>query len=203
MLIGDPIWSLAKKEAIRFTGNDKFYFFDRNVGVGDAITVAFAMTPEHRANTLPIARVPKTGDAGWAVQLTEHGQIIFRVGSSARHQAVIVDANYPADKETHVACVFDKGTARVYVNGELKKTESGIPFTVKDATAAGRLGAVNNLYEAVGDVIVHNEDADVASARSFKKYHNFVGELRDVRIHNRALSDKEIAAMNVPFAKRE
>ena len=55
VLVGDPIWSLAK-EPIRFNGDGKFYFFDRNVGYGEAVTVAFTMNPERRANAISIAR---------------------------------------------------------------------------------------------------------------------------------------------------
>ena len=161
-------------------------------GVGEAITIAFTMNPSRRANTLPIARVPKTGDAGWAIQLTEGGQIIFRVGSSARHQAVVADADYQADRPTHVACVFDHGNASIFVNGALKKTARDIPFSVRDTTAAGRLGSVSNLYEAVGDVIVRSDEQDALMTKSILRYRNYAGALRDIRVYNRALAAKEI-----------
>lgn len=194
-LIRDPIWSLAKKEPIHFAGDDKFYFFDRNVGLGDAITVAFTMKPERIANTMPVARVPKTGDGGWAVQLTEDGHIVFRIGSGAAHRAVVADAGCKVGAETEVVCIFDHGTAKVFVDGELKASESGIPFHTKDDTAAGRLGAVSNLYEAVGDVIVRSEETPSGITGKIPRYRNYAGSLRDVRIYNRALTATELAAL--------
>ena len=74
VVCGDPIWSLARKEPITFTGDDKFYFFDRNVGYGDAISVSFVMNPAKLASTAPIERIPAKGDAGWAVQLRADGE---------------------------------------------------------------------------------------------------------------------------------
>lgn len=192
-LIHDPIWSLATHETIRFDGDGKFYFFDRNVGLGDAITVAFTMNPSRRANTSPIERVPKTGKAGWAVQLTESGQIIFRIGSAAESEAVVADAGYEAGKETRVCCVYDKGDAKIYVNGTLAASRAKIAHQVDDTTAAGRLGCVNNPYEAIGDVIARGEPAGTGIAAKMPRYRNYAGTLQDVRVYNRALAVDEIA----------
>lgn len=43
----DPIWSLAMQQPITFTGDQKFYFFDRNVGIGDSISIHFKMNAEN------------------------------------------------------------------------------------------------------------------------------------------------------------
>ena len=194
-LIRDPLWSVAQRETIRFTGDAKFYFFDRNVGFGPAITVAFAMTPERRANMAPIARIPERGTAGWAVQLTEQGEVIFRIGSKEKHRDVVADARYPAGGLTRVACVFNRGTAEIYIDGALVKTESGIPFTTDDATAPGRLGNVTELFDAVGDVIVPAQPKPGTKSAGLRKHLAFSGGLRDVRVYNRALPAAEIAAL--------
>lgn len=194
-LVGDPIWHLAKQEAIEFTGDDKFYFFDRCVGLGEAVTVSFVMTPRMRANMSPIARIPKTGNSGWAVQLTERGGVIFRIGSGASHHDVTAENAYEAGKPCRVACVFEKGAAMIYVNGKMLKKEAGIAQDMKDATAAGRLGSVGETYQAVGDVIVKTEPASTKGnppARGVKS-RNYAGTLRDVRVYNRALGEEEIA----------
>lgn len=196
VVCGDPIWSLARKEPIIFTGDDKFYFFDRNVGYGDAISVSFVMTPAKLASTAPIERIPAKGDAGWAVQLRADGDLVFRIGSGENHTDVIAKAAYAAGKETRVTCVFDRCTASIFADGKLLKKQSGIPQTTKDDTKAGRLGAVGDTYEAVGDVTVVSENPKPRKSAKFVKY---VGTLRDVRIHNRALGDEEIK--NSPFAK--
>lgn len=199
VLIGDPIWHLARKESIAFSGNEKFYFFDRNVGIGDALTVSFIMEPELRANMSPIARIPRTGQSGWAVQLADTGDLIFRIGSGASHRDVIANDAYAAGKPCRVTCTFSKGVASIFVNGALLKTESEITQDTRDATAAGRLGSVGETYQAVGDVIVKTEPASAAwpSARN-KRNRNYVGSLRDVRIYNRALSATEIAKLETP-----
>ena len=192
VVCGDPIWSLARKEPISFTGDDKFYFFDRNVGYGDAITVSFIMNPAKLATTSPIERIPAKGNAGWAVQLRADGSLVFRIGSGENHADVVAKAAYAAGSETRVTCVFDKGTASIYANGKLLQKQSGIPQTTKDDTKAGRLGAVGDTFEAVGDVTVAAENPKPRkSAKSVK----FVGSVRDVRIHNRALRAEEVAAL--------
>lgn len=192
VVCGDPIWSLARKEPIVFKGDDKFYFFDRNVGYGDAITVSFVMHPAKLAATSPIERIPAKGDAGWAVQLRLDGDLVFRIGSGENHTDVIAKAAYSAERETHVTCVFDRGMASIYANGKLLKQQSGIQQSTKDDTKAGRLGAVGDTYEAVGDVTVAAENTKLRKAAKVTKY---VGTLRDVRIHNRALRAEEIAGM--------
>jgi hypothetical protein len=189
VVCGDPIWSLARKEPITFTGDDKFYFFDRNVGFGDAITVSFVMKPTKLASTSPIERIPAKGNDGWAVQLRPNGDLVFRIGSGENHTDVVAKAAYSAGKETRVTCGFDRGTASIHADGKLLKTQSGIRQTTKDHTKAGRLGAVGDTYEAVGDVTVASENKKPGKSTKY------VGTLRDVRIHNRALTSREIAAM--------
>lgn len=189
--IPDPLWSQGTREPIVFKGDGRFFFFDRSVGLGDALTVAFVMKPEKQANTCPIARSPKTGNDGWSVQLTEKGEVLFRIGSTATYKAIKADASYPAGKETHVACVFDHGKAMIYINGTLRSEDQTAPYACNDKTAPGRLGSVNDLFDAVSDVIVLNETA----AKSRKGLPLYSGELRDVRVYNRALSPSQIAEL--------
>jgi beta-glucanase (GH16 family) len=179
-LIGDPIYTLAKKMPIVFTGDDKFYFFDRSVAIGDAITVSFEMTVRELMSASPIARIPRTGRSGWAVQLTPSGDLVFRIGSMAEHRDVIARQAYRAGVPVRLTFVFDGGTAAIFVDGKGVARESGIPFDTKDATAAGRLGAVTETYQAVGDVIVHTGERGPVR--------KFAGSIRDLAIYNRAAS---------------
>jgi len=197
VLIGDPIWKIAGLDPITFTGDGKFYLFDRNVGLGDAITVAFRMTPARVADMAPIARQPKTGDAGWTVELTGQGQVVFRVGSAATHQNVVAPASYATDTPTHVACVYDQGTVRIYIDGALKKEESGITFTTLDTTAPGRMGRVDDIYDAVEGVLAPHDAVAPTTTRAakLKKFESFVGSLQDVRVYNRALGTPDIQAL--------
>ena len=103
----EPSWRLALTEPISFTGDGKFYFFDRSVGRGEAITVDFTMNPAKLQDASPLARQPKRGTAGWSVLLTQQGKVVFRIGSGASHQDVIADTPYAVGKETRVVCTFD------------------------------------------------------------------------------------------------
>jgi hypothetical protein len=187
--IPDPIWSQGTREPLLFTGDGRFFFFDRNVGFGDAVTVTFAMKPAKLANTSPIARAPKTGNDGWSVQLTDKGVVLFRIGSAESYKTVKAENSYTAGKQTHVACVFDHGKASIYINGVLKAVEQTAPYACNDRTSAGRMGAVTDLFDAISDVIVLNEKA----AKSKKWLPKYVGELRDVRVYNRVLTPAQIS----------
>lgn len=191
-LIGDPIWRLAEREPLTFTGDPKFYFFDRNVGCGDAISVVFTMTPDVRANTMPIARAPKTGTAGWAVQLTEQGQVVLRIGSSATQDVLVADAQYVAGKPMTVACIVERGTARIAIDGKVLASRSGLTCTTTDTTAAGRLGNVSNVFDAVGDVMVQSAPGADPITGAIPRYKAYRGQLAQVRVYNRALSETEL-----------
>ncbi len=187
-MIGDALWTQGLAAPITFTGDEKFYFFDRSVGLGDAITVSFTMTPTERALMSPIARIPKTGRSGWAVQLTPAGGVIFRIGGGSDHHDILAPDAYSAGKSVRITCVFDHGTARIYAGDRLLKTDTGITQDTQDVTAPGRLGATGDTYLAVGDVIATN-DAPAPKTR------NFTGTLQGVRIYNRALTEAEISKL--------
>ena len=186
---GDPIWQLAQREPIAFAGDEKFYFFGRNCGLGEAMTVSFVIQPRKLASTFPIARLPKTGDAGWAVGLAENGDVFFRLGSHASHRDIVAPAACREGVATRVTCVFDRGTALVYIDGVLKQRIEGLAYAPKDATAPGRLGANSGLYDAVGDVTL----TAAAPPPKAQRFQNYAGTLGDIRIYNRALTAGEVA----------
>jgi len=193
------MWN-ALQHPMNFPGDRSFCFFDRNVGLGAAITVSFAMKPSRRGDASPIARLPKTGTDGWMVLLTGKGDIVFRIGSEQSHTDVEAEADYQPGQESRVACVFDRGTATIYVDGRRLATKTGIPQTTNDTTEPGRLGTVNDAYLAVGEVIVANEQATRQPAES-KKLSKYTGWLRDVRVYNRALDAAEIQALGMPASR--
>jgi len=181
--VGEPIWKLAEKEPVIFTGDDSFYFFSRNVGYGDAMSVSFDLTADLLATTTPIARIPKTGDSGWAVQLNEDGSLIFRIGSIANHTDVLTPKVYSAGKTVHVCCVFNKGTALIFIDGNLVRKQTGITQLIKDDTAAGRLGSVGSAYSAVGDVVL--PDSTIVNTNTSMK--KFKGAIQHLRVYNVAI----------------
>ncbi|MFO1448384.1 MAG: LamG-like jellyroll fold domain-containing protein [Opitutaceae bacterium] len=187
---GDPIWEIGTRQPIVFAGDEKFYFFGRNCGLGEAITVSFVMTPARLAGAFPITRLPKTGQAGWGVGLTPEGGVFFRLGSQETHHDVHVPKAYRAGVTTRVTCVFDRGTALIYLDGALRQRVEGIAFSTQDTTAPGRLGANSGRYDAVGDVTL-TADAPPPAARQSQ---NYVGALGEVRVYNRALGPAEVAS---------
>ena len=182
-LLLDPVWHLAKEEPINFEGDGKFYFFDRNVGFGEAITVSFTVNAAQMGNMTPIARIPEKGISGWAISLKEDGSVVFRIGSVQNHYDVIAENAYKAGEPNRITCVFDKGEASIYVDGKLLTQHSGIIQNTLEKETAGRLGTVGKAYEAVNDVIVQTGEADDDTPERM----NFRGTLHNVAIYNRAV----------------
>lgn len=178
-----PIWQLAEEEPIRFIGDQKFYFFDRNVGFGDSISIQMDIKTDEFANTIPIARIPKTGESGWAIQLKEDGHIIFRIGSLDSHTDVVTDHIYQPGKIIRLACTFENGVASIYINNQMVKQQTGIKQNTKESKTAGRLGTVGRDFEAVGDVVMQLGDTD----KENKTYKNFRGSIQHLRIYNRKI----------------
>jgi hypothetical protein len=176
-----PIWQLAMKEPIEFTGDQKFYFFDRNVGYGDTMTLSVTITANEFANATPIARIPKTGNSGWSLQLQKDGSVLYRIGSMEQHTDVVAPAMYEPNKAVNITCLFESGTASIYKNGELVKQQTHITHQVKDATAAGRVGTVGKDFQAVGDVVMQMSATDKESA----VMKNFRGKIHQLKIYNR------------------
>jgi len=177
------LWQLAIKEPITFTGDQKFYFFARNLGYGDSITMDFRLNASEMQHAVPIARMPMKGDAGWAIGLRKDGAVVFSIGSVANHRDVVAANAYVAGKPVDIRCVFVTGTAWIYANGKLLRKESGIVQTTKDATAAGRLGTVDQNFEAVGDVVMENDKKTAEPT----KMQNFKGTLQFVKLYNRVI----------------
>lgn len=180
-IFSDAMWELGKEHPVYFPGDKRFFFFDRCVGLGDTISVCFNLIADEKANMTPIARIPKKGNSGWAVQLTKDGGLIFKIGSQESHTNVFAKNVYKAGKDVRIACCFEKGTASIYVNGKLVKKQTGITHDTWDKTAAGRLGTVGKDYEAVGEVVmeVGNKDRETDSMRNFR------GTLSKVAIYNK------------------
>lgn len=188
---GEPIWQLAAREPIPFTGDEKFYFFGRNCAVGDAVTITFVMQPAKLADTFPLTRLPKTGRAGWGIGLTSAGDVMFRIGSHAEHRDVVAARAYRPAAPVRLTCVYDHGMASIYVDGKMRHQANVSGFGPTDTSAPGRLGANSGLYDAIGDVTLAATEAPAKARR----YQNYTGTLGDVRIYNRALSAAEIAAL--------
>lgn len=182
-LFGDAVWAIGMKKPVVFSGDSKFYFFDRFVGLGNQITISMNVNADIMANMTPIARIPQKGKSGWAIQLTKDGGIIFRIGSKEEHVDVYAPNAYKPGYDSSIKCVFDNGTALIYVNNKLIKKQDNIIYDTNDQTAAGRLGTVGSAYEAVNAVI---QDTGVKDIETTERM-NFRGTLSNVQIFNKVV----------------
>jgi len=153
--------------------------------LGDSVSILVDIKADELANMTPIARMPKSGEAGgWSVQLKEDGGIVFRIGTVDHHTDMIADHIYEPGKLVQLACLFEKGTASIYKNGLLVKKFTGITENIRDTKTAGRVGTVGRDFEAVGDVVMQVGKTDQEN-KSFK---NFRGTMQHLRIYNRIIS---------------
>lgn len=181
-LFEDVAWSIAMNHPMIFKGDAKFCFFDRNVGMGEAITIDFTVNADKQENMIPIARMPKKGNSGWAVCLAADGGLVFQIGSIEEHTGVYAPAVYKAGKDCTIRCVYDHGTVYIYVDGKLLAKQEGIKYQVKDKTAPGRLGKVDYRFTAQdGVVVATNETVNL------HKHKMFSGKLSKVQIYNEAI----------------
>jgi hypothetical protein len=196
VIIGDPIWHLGINEPIIFPGDNRFFFFDRNVGLGDAITVSFRINAGMKSDMTPVARMPKTGMSGWAVQLTDKGGLNFRIGSQSENFCLQADNVYEPNKEFLITCIFNNGVAEIFIDGKLAAVGTGISFNTKDKTAAGRLGDTQTDIKSVAEVYIPETNSETSAAGD-RKIQQFKGRIKDLRIYNRAISEIEIQQLFV------
>jgi hypothetical protein len=159
-----------------FNGTSTYISGGTSNGSASSLTVAFFATPAKLANMSAADKLPLTGTAGWSVKLRSNGDLWFRVGSEGTKSDTVVTGVYSANTKVHLACTFTGGTARVYVNGVLRGTTTGVTYSVANTTTDLRLGipsvaATSNIYQGV---------------------------LENVRVYHQALTAAEIAALATP-----
>ena len=158
---------------ISFNGVDDFVQGGTAHGSAPNLTVAFRMTADKMGNMIPIDKEPYTGTKGWTIKLRSDGALNFRVGSNASLRDVGLSNAYTVNTPVHIVCTFSEGTAKIYQNGDLKRTITGINQTVDESTMPLRLG--------ISGAVSQGE--------------KFAGTLDNVRIYNRALSDSEVLGL--------
>lgn len=173
------MWKIGEKKPLQFNGDGRFYFFGRNVGYGETMTLMLTLTATQRANTMPLCRQPETGKDGWALLLTKQGEIVFRVGSKQSFEDTVAPSAYEPGQPVSIRCVFDKGVARVCINGKTIAEKQDMRFGVNDATQAGKLGTTESAFEAVGEVV-----GDLPAQKKRVKSVNFSGQISNLRIYN-------------------
>ncbi len=192
----DPLWRLFDRAPQSFSGDDTFYFFDRNLGLGEAMTASLVVQADLLQDAVPMMRAGRTGKEGWAIGLDARGGAYCQVGSAGDHLKIAAPAAYKAGQPVMLTCVYERGTISLYVDGMRRAQQTTSEYGTRDEKAAGRLGATAAWYDAVGDVTAHAVPEDGA-----KRARNFNGSLSRVAIYNRTLSEAEIAAMAAARAK--
>lgn len=152
----------------------RHYLFERVTGCGEAISVAAKLRVEALKREVPIEKTPASGEAGWKVRITPGGDVEFVIGSEGANTVVAARAVLHAGETKHIACVFDRGDARIYADGKLVKQQSGIVHRTDDKSAPGTLGV----------------RWGTASQQS-----SYSGELGNLRIFNRAITEEEIVGL--------
>lgn len=178
----DEIWKIGEKKPLHFEGLGEFIIFGRNVGYGDAMTLSLTLTAKAAVNTMPLNRQADDGKNGWALLLTEKGDVVFRVGSKKEFADVIAPNAYKAGNPVNIRCVYDKGLARIWIDGVKAAERNNITFGVKDSTKAGKLGTTESGYEAVGEVM-----GEFNQPKKRVRSVNFAGQISNLRIYNRAI----------------
>lgn len=165
-----PIWT--NDGPIAFNGSSTFVDGGLVPGSATSLTLSLKMTANSLANMVPVDKFPVNGSAGWAVKLRSNGDIWFLLGGGTSNSSstCMVVAAYSVGVPVNIACTFTGGTAKIYVNGVLRTTKTGITQTVNDAVTNLRLG--------------------MPSVTSTSE--KFNGTLEAVKVFSSALSDVEI-----------
>lgn len=187
----DPIWKAAQTYPLHYVGDNSFIMLDRNLGLGNAVSVTFAINPVRMEDTVPIERAAKDGPSGWSFLLTRHGDIVFRIGSVANHQDLIAHHAYAPGRIQRVTGTFDHGVASLYIDDKLAARQTGFRTNTNDDATVGKIGYTGDEYTAVGDIALRT---GAEESPDFKSEH-FAGDISDLRIYNRALSEAETTGM--------
>ena len=142
-------------------------------GSADTMTVAFWAKADSVIYSSPVGKCPNdsTGN-GWRVLFRNNGDIWYSIGSLANNYSYCrASAAYTTNTWVHVACTFESGTAKIYVDGILKDTDTGITQTINNTAS----------------------DLCVGHIKEESPIYTFDGLLDEVRLYDKVLSDTEIA----------
>ncbi|MCH6236131.1 LamG-like jellyroll fold domain-containing protein [Cognataquiflexum rubidum] len=136
------------------------------------MTNAITITAWIRTNALVRKQIlSKGGPDGYELSIFETGKIEFRINreSSGSTYRLYSIQNYPTDGTTwmHVAATFNGTKSQIFINGVLDNSATYAPTTIKTNTTELQIGARSSI-------------------------NRWVGDLDEVKLYNRVLSDVEI-----------
>jgi arabinan endo-1,5-alpha-L-arabinosidase len=102
---------------------------------------------------------------------SESRKLQMRLGTSGTRKVITSASDIPLNQWTHVACVYNRSTVTLYINGAVDYVRKYVygAITLSDNPLYVGMGQYDNTY--------------------------FAGSIDEVRIYNAALSDSEIAAL--------
>ena len=131
-------------------------------GSASELSLSCWLTPRQFIEQRPLDKYPLFGTVGWSVEFRSGANIFFRIGSEADNNRAIASGVYTAGTRLHVVCTFGSGVAKIYVDGVLAGTTTGITQTPNDVATAFRVGKpsvvnVSNVFDGpIEDVRVYD-----------------------------------------------
>lgn len=188
----DPFWSMAQNSPLICHGDGMIIGLSGNIGTGNALSISLQITAQKRDNMSVFAKIPKTGKSGRGIYLRENGDVVFRIGSRTNYTDIIAPDAYQSGKPCRITCVYDYGTARLYINNKLVKEVHNLS---QDTNApGGRFGDVMGVFTPIDDKSIqnyHDQNVTDSYVHPVSKFSEFVGELYDVKFYHRALEESE------------
>jgi M6 family metalloprotease-like protein len=151
-------------QSLRFDGVNDYVVCPAAASAGVNLTIAFWIKPEMPGAMTPLDKFPAdSSGAGWSVQLTQDGRVLFLIGSQSNYtQVTTIGPVYEANRWAHVACTYSGGTAKIYVNGALRIVKKGITQSTNTTALNVQMGIAsqvntNRIYQGwIDDVRFYN-----------------------------------------------
>lgn len=176
--LSGPVWTAGNRGgALSFDGTNDYVNAGNPAGL--KLTGAMTLSAWIKIDTVSgngriISKQGYTGSRGWSLNVEASGVGAFQIASNSSSLVTVnTSAALPTGQWVHLAGVYEPGTAlRIYVNGVLSNSNSvSVP--------AAQYNSNLNVW--------------IGARPSSECY--FDGDIDEVRVYNRALSDSEIAAL--------
>ncbi len=176
-LSGDPAWTTGVNGmALALDGSGDYALVpdDASLDLANQLTLAAWIQPANSGTQYLVKKATQSGVDGYELSLASSGKIFTRLNQDTSGNTYRIDStsDYSTDGSTwmHVAATYDGTTLRLYVDGQ---EENSMAATITIAT--------NSLPLGIGT------QSDGGSPLQ--------GNLDEVRVYNRALSESEIQTL--------
>ena len=144
----------------QFDGTNDNITFEASIGAIHAITVSAWVRPDLMKTQTIFGKSPTdSSGAGFQLQLTQSGSLIWQVGSEQNNTSINLPSAYAAGPWKHLAATYQDNIARLYIDGVEQQS----------------ISAGQNITEAITPL-------HIGSSNSLTDY--FQGSLDEVRIAN-------------------